>query len=144
MKFATRSGTNQFTGSAYEYHRDRGLNTNYYFNEVNNLDKNILTLNQWGFREGGPIVIPKMYDGRGKAFFFFNFEQLRFPLSNTRNRGILSPAAQAGHLPVLGRRQACRASICTASRPRRARRRRPIRRLPRSSQKSGRAPSPPA
>ena len=37
-----------------------------------------------------------MYDGRGKAFFFFNFEQLRFPLSNTRTRGILSPLAQQG------------------------------------------------
>ena len=97
MKFATRSGTNEFNGSAYLYHRDRGLNTNYYFNEVNGLDKNVLTLNQWGFREGGPIVIPKLYDGRGKAFFFFNFEQLRFPLSNTRTRGLLSPSAQAGN-----------------------------------------------
>ncbi len=85
-----------FAGSAYEYHRDRGLNTNYYFNEVNGLGKNVLTLNQWGFREGGPIVIPGMYDGRGKAFFFFNFEQLRFPLSNTRTRLMLSPSAQSG------------------------------------------------
>jgi hypothetical protein len=96
IRFATRSGTNTFAGSAYEYHRDRGLNTNYYFNEVNGLPKNVLTLNQWGARQGGPIVIPGMYDGRGKAFFFFNFEQLRFPLSNTRNRGILSAAAQSG------------------------------------------------
>ena len=56
----------------------------------------MLTLNQWGAREGGPIVIPGVYDGRGKAFFFFNFEQLRFPLSNTRTRGILSPLAQQG------------------------------------------------
>jgi len=96
IKFATRSGTNQFTGSAYEYHRNRGLNTNYYFNKVNNLPKNVLTLNQWGVREGGPIVLPGLYDGRGKAFFFFNFEQLRFPLNNTRTRGLLSPEAQAG------------------------------------------------
>ena len=56
----------------------------------------MLTLNQWGGREGGPIIIPGMYDGRGKAFFFFNFEQLRFPLSNTRTRGILTPDAQQG------------------------------------------------
>src|SRR5262245_44964290 len=96
IKFATRSGTNQYVGSAYEFHRDRNLNTNYYFNTVNNLPKNVLTLNQWGFREGGPIVLPSLYDGRGKAFFFFNFEQLRFPLSNTRTRILLSPAAQAG------------------------------------------------
>ncbi|HXT71260.1 MAG TPA: carboxypeptidase regulatory-like domain-containing protein [Vicinamibacterales bacterium] len=96
IKFATRSGTNSFVGSAYEYHRDRGLNTNYYFNEQAGLGKNVLTLDQWGGREGGPIVIPGLYDGRGKAFFFFNFEQLRFPLSNTRNRVLLSPEAQSG------------------------------------------------
>jgi len=96
IKFATRSGTNTFVGSAYEYHRDRSLNTNYYYNEVAGLPKNILTLNQWGGREGGPLVIPGMYDGRGKAFFFFNYEQLRFPLSNTRNRLLLSPEAQSG------------------------------------------------
>ena len=96
IKFATRSGTNQFNGSTYWYHRDRGLNTNYYFNEINDIGKNVLTLNQWGFREGGPIVIPGVYDGRGKAFFFFNFEQLRFPLSNTRTRGLLTPEAQQG------------------------------------------------
>ena len=95
IKFATRSGTNQFTGSAYEYHRDRSLNTNYYFNEANHQPKNVLTLNQWGARQGGPIVLPG-YDGRGKAFFFFNFEQLRFPLTNSRDRGLLSPAAQSG------------------------------------------------
>jgi hypothetical protein len=96
IKFATRSGTNQFVGSAYEYHRNRNLNTNYYYNELAGLPKNVLTLNQWGARYGGPIVIPGGFDGRGKAFFFFNFEQLRFPLSNTRTRIMLTPDAQSG------------------------------------------------
>jgi len=96
IKFATRSGTNTFIGSAYEYFRHRDLNTNYYFNTRAGLPKNQLTLNQWGFREGGPIVIPGLYNGRNKAFFFFNFEQLRFPLSNTRTRGILTPDAAQG------------------------------------------------
>jgi hypothetical protein len=96
IKFVTRSGTNNFVGSAYEFFRHRDLNTNYYFNIRNELPKNQLTLNQWGFREGGPIVIPGVYDGHGKAFFFFNFEQLRFPLSNTRTRILLTPDAQQG------------------------------------------------
>ena len=96
IKFVTRSGTNRFVGSAYEYLRHPDLNTNSYFNALNNLPKNELILNQYGVREGGPIVIPGVYDGRGKAFFFFNLEQLRFPLSNTRTRGILSPRAQQG------------------------------------------------
>jgi hypothetical protein len=96
IKFATRSGTNNFSGSGYEYFRHRDLNTNYYFNIRAGLPKNELTLNQWGFREGGPVVIPGMYDGRGKAFFFFNFEQLRFPLNNTRTRGVLTVDSEYG------------------------------------------------
>ena len=96
IKFVTRSGTNKFAGSAYEYTRHQNLNTNNYFNLRNGLPKNVIILNQYGAREGGPILIPGVYDGRGKAFFFFNMEQLRFPLSNTRTRGILSPQAEQG------------------------------------------------
>ena len=58
MAFQTRSGSNRFSGSAYEYYRDPALNTNYYFNGVNNLPKNEVKLNQYGVRAGGPIVIP--------------------------------------------------------------------------------------
>lgn len=96
IKFVTRSGSNRFLGSVYEYSRHQKLNTNNYFNLKNNLPKNVIVLNQYGVREGGPIVIPGLYDGRGKAFFFFNMEQLRYPLSNTRTRNILSPLAQRG------------------------------------------------
>jgi hypothetical protein len=96
VAFQTRSGTNRFTGSAYHYHRSPGLNTNFFFNEINGLAKNDVVLNQYGFRQGGPIVIPKLYDGRGKAFFFFNYEELRLPNDFTRTRYVLQPQAQAG------------------------------------------------
>ena len=96
IKFVTRGGTNTFNGSVYEYLRDEKFNTNNYFNEKNGLPKNVIHLDQWGARAGGPIVIPGLFDGRNKAFFFANFEQLRFPLTNTRTRGILTPLAQSG------------------------------------------------
>ena len=96
VAFQTRSGTNRFTGSAYHYHRSPGLNTNFFFNEINGLAKNDVVLNQYGFRQGGPIVIPKLYDGRGKAFFFFNYEELRLPNDFTRTRYVLQPQAQSG------------------------------------------------
>ena len=85
MAFQTRSGTNRYTGSGYEYYRDPKMNTNYYFNIVNHQDKNQVKLNQFGARLGGPIVLPG-YDGHGKAFFFFHYEQIRFPNSFTRTR----------------------------------------------------------
>ena len=96
IRFVTRSGSNTFTGSAYEYLRDERFNTNNYFNKKNGLPKNVIHLDQWGGRAGGPVVIPGVYDGRNRAFFFANFEQLRFPLTNTRTRGILTPTAQGG------------------------------------------------
>ena len=96
INFSTRSGTNRFTGSAYDYYRAPGLNTNYFFNELNGLGKNDVEVNQYGFRQGGPIVIPGLYNGRGKAFFFFNYEQMRFPNSATRTRTVLKPDAQRG------------------------------------------------
>jgi len=96
MAFQTRSGGNTFTGSAYEFWRDPSLNTNYYFNIVNNQPKNQVGLNQFGARVGGPIVIPGLYNGRDKAFFFFHYEQVRFPNSFTRTRTVYNARSVDG------------------------------------------------
>jgi hypothetical protein len=96
VAMTTRSGTNQFDGSAYHYWRDPKLNSNYFFNKVNDLPKNEVVVHQYGFRQGGPIVIPGVYDGRGKAFFFFNFEHLHQPSSATRTREFLTERAAGG------------------------------------------------
>ncbi len=96
LRFVTRSGTDRFTGSGYEYYRSAKLNTNYYFNTIRGLPKNDVTLNQYGFRLGGPIAIPGLYNGRGKAFFFFNYEELRLPNNFSRTRFVLNPLAQQG------------------------------------------------
>jgi len=96
INFTTRSGTNQFAGSAYEYWRNPALNTNYWFNERNGLPKNDVKLNQFGFRYGGPVVVPGVYDGHNKTFFFGNYEQIRFPNEFSRNRTILHPRALDG------------------------------------------------
>jgi len=97
--FVTRSGSNQFDTSAYLYWRDQKgfgkLTTNYFFNEVNNLPKNDVKLYTYGGRVGGPIILPG-YNGRGKAFFFANFEHQYQPTSATRTRTILNPTATQG------------------------------------------------
>ena len=89
INFVTRSGTNRFTGSAYEYFRDSSLNSNYWFNTINNQPKSDVRLNQFGARQGGPIV-------RNKAFFFAHFEEVRNPNEASRTRTALHPRALDG------------------------------------------------
>lgn len=104
IKFATRSGTNDFHGSLYEYHRDRSLNANFYYNNrdlppdprTGKAPRTQQLLNQPGGRIGGPIIIPKLFNGRDRAFFFINYEEYRLPEQQLRTRQILAPAAQSG------------------------------------------------
>lgn len=96
IKFVTRSGSNTFTGSAYEYFRSDKLNANTWFNNAEGVAKVPLKQNQPGFRVGGPIVLPG-FDGHNKAFFFANYEEFHAPSAVTRTRTILSPGAQAGN-----------------------------------------------
>jgi hypothetical protein len=71
-----RSGTNQFHGGAYEYFVNEFLNAGTpYTNDGNgHLIRPRQRRNDWGFMLGGPVWIPKIYNGHDKAFFFFNFE----------------------------------------------------------------------
>ena len=108
IKMVTRQGSNQYRGSLYEYHRNRALNSNYWFNNRNfrpgpndnpatfKAERDLMILNQFGGRFGGPIWIPKIFDGHDKAFFFVNYEQFRLATSQAQTRTILSPSAQQG------------------------------------------------
>jgi hypothetical protein len=96
INFVTRSGSNEFRGSAYEYYRTPKLNSNYWFNTRDGLAKNDVRLHQFGVRQGGPIVIPGLYDGRGKAFFFVHDEELRLPNDVSRVRTVYHPRALEG------------------------------------------------
>ena len=97
IKFVTRSGGNDFTGSGYHYFRSDKLNANTWINNRNGVAKAALKQNQYGVRAGGPIVIPGFFDGRNKAFFFGNYEEFRQPSDVTRtNRLVLNTSAQQG------------------------------------------------
>lgn len=96
IRFTTRSGSNTFTGSGYYYYQSDRLNTNSYFNKVNNIAEGTNLLRQPGVRAGGPVVIPGVYDGRGKMFFFTNYEESRSPSTVTTDSDFLTPEARAG------------------------------------------------
>ena len=73
----TDSGTSQFHGSLYEYFRNEKLNANNFFNNLRGQKRQTDRYNQFGGKLGGPVVIPKIYNGRDRTFFFFNYEGLR-------------------------------------------------------------------
>jgi hypothetical protein len=86
MNITFRSGTNNFHGSAYEYFVHEKLNAGQpLLNIYNTKPENLLNgnpraktrRNDYGFTIGGPAWIPKIYDGRNRTFFFFNWEQYR-------------------------------------------------------------------
>jgi hypothetical protein len=72
----TRSGTNTYHGSAYEFFRNNIFNANNYFNKltVPNTPVPLLRYNDFGGTFGGPVVIPHFYNGKDKTFFFFSEE----------------------------------------------------------------------
>src|SRR5688572_9692830 len=96
INFVTRSGSNRYAGSAYHYYRNDALNSNTWSRNRDGLPKANLLQNQPGVRFGGPIWIPKVYNGRDKAFFFVNYEQFRQPGEFTVNRTITHPRTQQG------------------------------------------------
>jgi len=103
MRFVTRSGTNKFQGSAYYYLRRDWMNTNTWWNLNQNVttdgkqaDKPIVNLQQPGGRIGGPVIIPGLFDGHDKMFFFFNWEMLNSPGTRGDDRTIMSPNAENG------------------------------------------------
>ena len=77
FSFSTRSGTNTFHGSLYEYLRNDLLDANDWFNDSYGLKKTALRQNDFGGTLGGPIWIPRLYRGTNKSFFFFSYEGLR-------------------------------------------------------------------
>jgi hypothetical protein len=104
IRFVTKSGTNVFKGGAFFTFRHDGLNANTFFNNRNlpadpdtgKAPKAELRQYQPGFNVGGPIMIPGLWNGKDKGFFFFAYEDNRSPSNITRNRVILTPAAASG------------------------------------------------
>ena len=73
----TRSGTNHFHGSGYEYLRNQDLNANTWSSNRLGRPIGVFHDNVFGATFGGPVEFPKLYNGHDKTFFFFNYEGTR-------------------------------------------------------------------
>jgi hypothetical protein len=84
----SRSGTNEFHGGAFENVQNTDFNAADYFSHIVTEDK----MNDFGVYLGGPVILPKLYNGRNKTFFFGSYEVLRLPKTQTT---ILSEPTEA-------------------------------------------------
>jgi hypothetical protein len=105
VKFVTQAGGNEYHGGGYWYHRNPALNANYWFNNrdlaadpvTHKAPQQRIILNQFGVKVGGPISVPKVWDGKDKLFFFVNYEEYRLPEKSVqRVRTIYTQDAQNG------------------------------------------------
>jgi len=72
-----KSGTNELHGAAWEFFRNDKLDAADFFENAGGIKKGELRQNQFGFTAGGPVVIPKVFNGRNKLFFFGDYEGFR-------------------------------------------------------------------
>ncbi|HWR14652.1 MAG TPA: TonB-dependent receptor [Terriglobales bacterium] len=92
VNLTLKSGTNKIHGEVYELFRNEALNANSWNNNNQGLRKGRDRQNDFGFNLGGPVYIPKIYDGRNKTFFFFNYNGYRN--TKSENRYITIPTAK--------------------------------------------------
>ena len=85
----TKSGTNQFHGSLFEYFRDNALDASNYFDQLLGRPDPTLRKNQFGVSHGGPLVA-------NKAFYFFNYEGLRQTQGTTQVITVPDANARSG------------------------------------------------
>jgi outer membrane receptor protein involved in Fe transport len=100
----TKSGTNDLHGSAFEYVRNQSLNATNFFAPVVNGKKQQdgLKRNQFGATLGGPVWIPKVYDGHDKTFFFFSYQGTRLRQAPAQSQIIVpTPAMRRGDFSAL-------------------------------------------
>ncbi len=102
--FSTKGGTNSYHGTAFDIFQNEDLNANLYFNKLflsqggdpANLQRPLDKKNDYGGSVGGPIAIPRLYNGRDKTFGFFSYEQYRQAQSGVAVSAVPTAAVRGG------------------------------------------------
>lgn len=87
VTMSSRSGTNTFHGSLFEYLRNNYMDARNYFQSPTQ-PVAPLRQNQFGYSLGGPVILPKIYNGRNRTFFFANYEGQRIATRVTQQNNV--------------------------------------------------------
>jgi Carboxypeptidase regulatory-like domain len=98
VNLVTKSGTNALHGDAFEFVRNQVFNArNFFAPTVDQIKRN-----QYGGTVGGPVFIPKLYNGKDRTFFFFGYQGTKFRnLGNTANAFLPTAAERTGNFSAL-------------------------------------------
>lgn len=97
----TRSGTNAYHGTLYEFYQTAGLDANLYFNKRSGQGRPNAHFHQYGATFGGPVILPRLFNGKDKLFFFTAFEGLRDSTPNNQLLTVPTAAERAGDFSAL-------------------------------------------
>jgi len=95
----TKSGTSQIHGSAFEFVRNAAFDARNYFDHASAVDPRRLppfARNEFGVTNGGPVVIPGIYDGRNRTFYFVEYQGFRQVLGTTQVFAVPTSAERNG------------------------------------------------
>jgi Carboxypeptidase regulatory-like domain len=85
----TKSGTNTIHGELYEFNQVSYLEANQFFYNAHNIPRPIFRYNQYGLQAGGPVWVPKLFNGKNRVFWMFAWEGLKDsdPANSPRETG---------------------------------------------------------
>jgi Carboxypeptidase regulatory-like domain len=95
----TKSGTDQIHGSAFEFVRNAAFDARNFFDHKSDLDPRRIppfARNEFGVTNGGPVILPGIYNGRGKTFYFGEYQGFRQVLGTTQVLPVPTAAERQG------------------------------------------------
>jgi hypothetical protein len=93
INIGTRSGTNGLHGAVYYWGRNSAFDSANFFDNKAGLKKVVYQDHRFGASAGGPLLIPRVHDGRNKTFWFYAWEENRFGQPSTSNQTSTVPTA---------------------------------------------------
>jgi hypothetical protein len=103
VSVTTKSGTNGLHGQLFEYNQQPGFNANTWNADASGTPKGGYHQNDFGFALGGPVILPHLYNGKAKTFWFANYDGVRIKYSGAPNfASIPTPTERTGDLSDYG------------------------------------------
>jgi hypothetical protein len=97
----TKSGTNAFHGTAYDFFQNSVLGANLFFTNLAGQPKLSTNYNQWGATVGGPVIVPKVFNGKNRVFFFLAYEGINLKIPQASFVTVPTVAERGGDFSAL-------------------------------------------